>query len=123
MRSKTQFLVMRGWVLFFSRTEQDKGSEKQVMSTEKKQDEMFNMAKEELTHQFKMLEQKIKSLIELTESLKKVKTDLLEKLQAQEETLDTLAKEIVSLKTESEKDGHRLATLLEKVDRATPDMY
>jgi len=93
------------------------------MSLEKKQDEMFNMAKEEVSHQFKILEQKIKSLIDMTEALKKVRAGLVEKLQTQEETLDTLAKEIVSLKKESEKDGHRLATLLEKVDRATRDMY
>lgn len=88
----------------------------------KKQDEMFNMAKEEATHQFKMLEQKIRSLIELTEALKKVKGDLLGRLQAQEDTFDALGRELASLKAEGEKDRHRLATLLEKVDLVTPDM-
>jgi hypothetical protein len=87
------------------------------MSIAKKQNELFNLVKEDVKHQFKLLEQKILFLIELTEALKKEKADLVGKLRVQEETLDTLSKEVASLRAQRQKEKHRLLNLIEKTEQ------
>jgi hypothetical protein len=64
-----------------------------------------------------LLEQKIGSLIKLTEALKQEKRYLIENLRVQKETLDTLSKEVARLKTEKERDEHRLSALLKQVPK------
>ncbi|MFX0201627.1 MAG: hypothetical protein ACFFCW_36395 [Candidatus Hodarchaeota archaeon] len=93
------------------------------MDVDEKQIGLFKIDKEKVTDQFRLLEQKIGFLIELTEALKNEKRDLIEKLQVQEETLDTLSKEYASLRAKRDKDGHRLVTLLKRVDQVIPDIY
>jgi uncharacterized coiled-coil protein SlyX len=92
------------------------------MSIAKKQNELFNLPKEDVNHQVKFLEQRIRSLIELREALKKEKADLVVKLRMQEETLDTLSKEVASLRAERQKEKHRILALIEKADRMVPDI-
>jgi len=99
------------------------GGKKETMDIDEKQTELFNMDKEKVTGQFRLLEQKIGSLIELTKALKNENRDLIEKLRVQEETLDTLSKELASLRAKRDKDGHRLVTLLKRVDQVIPDKY
>jgi uncharacterized coiled-coil protein SlyX len=87
------------------------------MSIEEKQTILLKMNKERVTQQFQLLEQKIGSLIELTEALKQEKADLVKKLRVQEETLDTLSKEVASLRAEKEKEKDRILTLIERADQ------
>ena len=86
------------------------------MSIRKTQNELFNLVKEDVNHQFKLLEQKIRSLIELAAALKQEKVDLVEKLRVREENLDTLSKKVASLRAEREKEEHRILALIEKMD-------
>ena len=86
------------------------------MTIKKTQNELFNLVKEDVNHQFNLLEQKIRSLIELAAALKQEKVDLLEKLRVRDETLDTLSKEVESLRAEREKEEHRILALIEKTD-------
>jgi len=88
------------------------------MSIRKTQNELFNLVKEDVNHQFKLLEQKIRSLIELAAALKQEKVDLVEKLRVREENLDTLSKKVASLRAEREKEEHRILALIDKMDRA-----
>ena len=86
------------------------------MSVRKTQNELFNLVKEDVNHQFKLLDQKIRSLIELAAALKQEKVDLVEKLRVREENLDTLSKKVASLRAEREKEEHRILALIEKMD-------
>jgi hypothetical protein len=86
------------------------------MTIKKTQNELFNLVKEDVNHQFNLLEQKIRSLIELAAALKQEKVDFLEKLRVRDETLDTLSKEVESLRAEREKEEHRILALIEKTD-------
>lgn len=90
------------------------------MSIRKIQNELFNLVKEDVNHQFKLLEQKIRSLIELVAALKQEKLDLVEKLRVREENLDTLSKKVESLRAEKEKEEHRILALIEKMDTSMP---
>ncbi|UCC95888.1 MAG: hypothetical protein JSW40_03845 [Candidatus Omnitrophota bacterium] len=92
------------------------------MSIEEKQPKLFKTNKEEVADQFQLVEQKIRSLIELTEALKQEKADLVEKLRVQEEALDTLSKEVVSLRVEREQEKHRILTLLRRAEQLGPDI-
>ena len=65
---------------------------------------------------FQSLEQKLESLIETVKALKQENADLAETLQAREETLDNLLKELASLKAEKERDRQRTGRLMEKLD-------
>ncbi len=86
------------------------------MSIKKTQNELFNLVKEDVNHQFKLLDQKIRSLIELAAALKQEKVDLMEKLRVREENLDTLSKKVASLRAEREEEEHRILALIEKTD-------
>lgn len=90
------------------------------MGIKKTQNELFNLVKEDVNHQFKLLEQKIRSLIELVAALKQEKLDLVEKLRVREENLDTLSKKVESLRAEREKEEHRILALIEKMDTRMP---
>ncbi len=90
------------------------------MGIKKTQNELFNLVKEDVNHQFKLLEQKIRSLIELVAALKQEKLDLVEKLRVREENLDTLSKKVESLRAEREKEEHRILALIEKMDTSMP---
>jgi uncharacterized coiled-coil protein SlyX len=92
------------------------------MSIEKEQSKLFKTDEEKVADQFQLVEQKIGSLIELTEVLKQEKADLVEKLRVQEEALDTLSKEVVSLRAEREQENNRILTLIERVDRMFPEI-
>jgi chromosome segregation ATPase len=87
------------------------------MSKEEEQIKLFKTDEEKLANQFQLVEQKIGSLIELAETLKQEKADFTEKLRVQKEALDTLSKEIVSLRAEKQQEKHRILTLIERVDR------
>ncbi|UCC96154.1 MAG: hypothetical protein JSW40_05255, partial [Candidatus Omnitrophota bacterium] len=82
------------------------------MSIEKEQSKLFKTDEEKVADQFQLVEQKIGSLIELTEVLKQEKADLVEKLRVQEEALDTLSKEVVSLRAKREQENNRILTLI-----------
>lgn len=86
------------------------------MNIRKTQNQLFNLVKEDVNHQFKLLDQKIRSLIELAAALKQEKADLAQKLLVLEQTLDNLSKEVASLRAEREKEEHRILALIEKTD-------
>lgn len=87
------------------------------MSIEKEQSKLFKTDEEKVFDQLQLVEQKIKSLFELAEALKQEKADLVQKLRVQEEALDTLSKEVVSLTAEREQENNRILTLIERADR------
>jgi hypothetical protein len=90
---------------------------KGTMSIEKEQSKLFKTDEEKVFDQLQLVEQKIKSLFELAEALKQEKADLVQKLRVQEEALDTLSKEVVSLTAEREQENNRILTLIERADR------
>jgi uncharacterized coiled-coil DUF342 family protein len=75
------------------------------------------MLKTEETDQFQVLEAKVDSLIKFTQSLKKEKESLLEKLQIQEGKLADLASELETLKGSRDKAKQRVLSLLEKLEQ------
>jgi hypothetical protein len=75
------------------------------------------MLKTEETDQFQVLEAKVDSLIRFTQSLKKEKESLLEKLQIQEGKLADLASELETLKGSRDKAKQRVLSLLEKLEQ------
>ena len=75
------------------------------------------MLKTEETDQFQVLEAKVDSLIKFTQSLKKEKESLLEKLQIQEGKLADLASELENLKGSRDKAKQRVLSLLEKLEQ------
>lgn len=87
------------------------------MSIEKEQSKLFKTDEEKVFDQLQLVEQKIRSLFELAEALKQEKADLVQKLRVQEEALDTLSKEVVSLTAEREQENNRILTLIERADR------
>ena len=87
------------------------------MSKEEEQAKLIKTDGEKLARQFQLVEERIGSLIEVAEALKQEKADFTEKLRVQKEALDTLSKEIVSLRVEKQQGKQRILTLIERVDR------
>lgn len=75
------------------------------------------MDKEKEIDQFKLLEEKIDSLIEFVKSLKKEKESLVEKRHIQEERISVLTEEVESLRAASDKAKQRIISLLEKIEQ------
>ena len=75
------------------------------------------MFKTEETDQFQVLEAKVDSLIKFTNSLKKEKESLLEKLHIQEEKIADLTGELEALKSSRDKAKQRVLSLLEKLEQ------
>jgi chromosome segregation ATPase len=67
--------------------------------------------------QFQVLEAKVDSLIKFTQSLKKEKESLLEKLHIQEEKIANLTGELETLKGSRDKAKQRVLSLLEKLEQ------
>lgn len=67
--------------------------------------------------QFQLLEQKIDSLLELVNSLKKDKAVLAEKVQAQEEKLVDLSEQVSVLRAGRDKARQRIMSLLERIEQ------
>jgi FtsZ-binding cell division protein ZapB len=75
------------------------------------------MGKEKEIDQFKLLEEKIDSLIKFVKSLKKEKESLIEKRHIQEETISVLTKEMESLRATNDTAKRRIISLLEKIEQ------
>ncbi len=75
------------------------------------------MGKEKEIDQFKLLEEKIDSLIKFVKSLKKEKESLVEKRHIQEETISVLTKEMESLRATNDTAKRRIISLLEKIEQ------
>ena len=75
------------------------------------------MFKTEEMDQFQILEAKVDSLIKFTQSLKKEKESLLEKLHIQEEKIANLTGELETLKGSRDKAKQRVLSLLEKLEQ------
>ena len=75
------------------------------------------MFKTEEMDQFQILEAKVDSLIKFTQSLKKEKESLLEKLHIQEEKIADLISELDHLKGSRDKAKQRVLSLLEKLEQ------
>jgi uncharacterized coiled-coil protein SlyX len=82
--------------------------------------QMFDADSRGGADQLQSLEKKIASLIVLTEALKQERADLLERLQVQAGTFDTLSKEVAGVKAEREKDRRRIETLIKRVGKLVP---
>jgi len=67
--------------------------------------------------QFELLESKVDSLIRFTDSLKKERESLQEKIQIQEEKIADLNREMENLKAARDKAKQRIVSLLEKLDQ------
>ena len=70
------------------------------------------MGKEKEIDQFKLLEEKIDSLIEFVKSLKKEKESLVEKRHIQEEKISVLTEEVESLRATNDRGLSRLREIL-----------
>jgi uncharacterized coiled-coil DUF342 family protein len=68
--------------------------------------------------QFQLLEQKIDSLLELVNTLKKEKAALAEQTQIQEEKLKDLSEQVSALKAGRDKARQRVVSLLERIEQA-----
>ena len=75
------------------------------------------MGKEKEIDQFKLLEEKIDSLIKFVKSLKKEKESLVEKRHIQEETISVLTKEMENLRATNDTAKRRIISLLEKIEQ------
>jgi len=75
------------------------------------------MGKEKEIDQFKLLEEKIDSLIKFVKSLKKENESLVEKRHIQEETISVLTKEMESLRATNDTAKRRIISLLEKIEQ------
>jgi chromosome segregation ATPase len=71
---------------------------------------------EEMDH-FQVLEAKVDSLLKFTQSLKKEKETLLEKLHIQEGKIADLTSELETLKGSRDKAKQRVLSLLEKLEQ------
>ncbi len=67
--------------------------------------------------QFELLEQKVDSLLELLENLKKEKEALTERIQIQEEKIADLNAQLEALKSGRDKAKQKILHLLEKLER------
>jgi uncharacterized protein (UPF0305 family) len=67
--------------------------------------------------QFQILENKIESLIQIINSLKTEKTQLLTRLNNQEEKIDELTKEIEQLREAGETAKQKTMSLLQKIEQ------
>ena len=67
--------------------------------------------------QFQILENKIESLIQIINSLKTEKTQLLTRLNNQEEKIDELTKEIEKLRAAGETAKEKTMSLLQKIEQ------
>lgn len=68
--------------------------------------------------QFELLEQKIDGLISMVETLRQEKASLAEKVQVQERRLSDLNAELEDFRTANDKAKERIASLLEKIQKA-----
>jgi chromosome segregation ATPase len=102
---------------YFSDNYNRKSGKSEIMSKEGEQTKFIETDEEKVANQFQLVEQKIGSLLELTETLKQERADFTEKLRVQKEALDTLSKEIVSLRAEKKQEKRRILTLIERIDR------
>jgi uncharacterized coiled-coil DUF342 family protein len=68
--------------------------------------------------QFQLLEQKIDSLLELVNTLKKEKVALAEQAHIQEEKLVDLSEQVSALKAGRDKARQRIVSLLERIEQA-----
>ena len=75
------------------------------------------MGKEKEIYQFKLLEEKIDSLIEFVKSLKKEKDSLVEKRHIQEERISGLTEEVENLRATNDNAKRRIISLLEKIEQ------
>jgi chromosome segregation ATPase len=75
------------------------------------------MFKTEEMDQFQVLEARVDSLIKFTQSLKKEKESLLEKLHIQEGKIADLNSELEALKGSRDKAKQRVLSLLEKLEQ------
>lgn len=75
------------------------------------------MVKTEEMDQFQVIEAKVDSLIKFTNSLKKEKESLLEKLHIQEGKIADLINELETLKGSRDKAKQRVLSLLEKLEQ------
>jgi chromosome segregation ATPase len=75
------------------------------------------MFKTEEMDQFQVLEARVDSLIKFTQSLKKEKESLLEKLHIQEGKIADLNSELETLKGSRDKAKQRVLSLLEKLEQ------
>jgi chromosome segregation ATPase len=75
------------------------------------------MVKTEEMDQFQVVEAKVDSLIKFTNSLKKEKESLLEKLHIQEGKIADLISELETLKGSRDKAKQRILSLLEKLEQ------
>jgi len=75
------------------------------------------MGKEKEIDQFKLLEEKIDSLIEFVKSLKKEKESLVEKRHIQDEKISVLTEEVESLRATNDTAKRRIISLLEKIEQ------
>jgi len=75
------------------------------------------MGKEKEIDQFKLLEEKIDSLIEFVKSLKKEKDSLVEKRHIQEERISGLTEEVENLRATNDNAKRRIISLLEKIEQ------
>ncbi len=75
------------------------------------------MFKTEETDQFQIVEAKVDTLIKFTQSLKKEKESLIERLHIQEGKIADLTTELETLKGSRDKAKQRVLSLLEKLDQ------
>ena len=75
------------------------------------------MEKGEEVDQFKLLEEKIDTLIQFISSLKKERESLIEKTHIQEEKIADLKGEVEQLKAAKDKAKQRIIFLLEKMEQ------
>ncbi len=75
------------------------------------------MEKIEEIDQFQLLEEKIETLIEYINSLKKERDSLVEKTQIQGEKITDLRGEVERLKTVKDEARQRISSLLEKIEQ------
>lgn len=75
------------------------------------------MQKTDDKDQFEVLEMKVDSLIRFTDTLKRERESLQEKVQIQEEKITDLNAELETLKAGRDKAKQRIVSLLEKLDQ------
>lgn len=75
------------------------------------------MQKTDDKDQFEVLEMKVDSLIRFTDTLKRDRESLQEKVQIQEEKITDLNAEVETLKSARDKAKQRIVSLLEKLDQ------
>lgn len=77
------------------------------------------MERSEELDQFKVLEEKIDSLIRYVDSLKKEKEALVEKTHIQDEKISDLTSEIEALRSARDQAKQKIISLLEKIEQVS----